>query len=37
VRLGIVKTQVQTLDVTCRAIDLEFHQISAAIPNFSND
>src|SRR6185295_15052166 len=32
-RFGIVQTQVQTFEVTGRAIGFEFHQIGAAIPN----
>jgi hypothetical protein len=35
--LGIVKTQVQTLDMTGWPIDLKLNQICAAIPNFSDD
>jgi len=37
VGLRVVKTQAHTFDVTCRAIDLEFEQTGATIPNFAND
>ena len=36
VRLGVVQTEVQTFEVTCRAVGHELHQIGAAIPNFSD-
>ena len=34
--LRIIKTQRQAFDVTCRAIDLQFDQIGAALPNLSD-
>src|SRR6266516_4563437 len=37
VRLRIVEPQVQTFDVPCRAIDLEFYQVRAPIPDLPND
>jgi hypothetical protein len=36
-RLGIVKTQVQTFDMTGWPIHLKLHQICAGIPNFPDD
>ena len=35
--LGIVQTQIQTFEVTSRAIGLELYQIGAAIPNLADD
>ena len=37
VGLGIVKTQVQTFEVTCWAIGHELYEIGAAIPNLADD
>src|SRR5207253_704860 len=37
VGLGIIETQIQSLEVAGRAIGLEFKQIGAAIPNFADN
>src|SRR5258708_17613174 len=37
VRLGIVETQAQALEVTCRAVGFELQQIGAAIPDLADD
>ncbi len=36
-RLRIVEPQVQAFDVPCRAIDFEFYQVRAPIPDLPND
>src|SRR6266404_5687215 len=36
VRVGVVEAQAQALDGPLRAVDLELHQIGAAVPNLSH-
>ena len=35
--LGVVQTQAQAFEMSRRVLDIEFPEIGAAIPNFSDD